>query len=324
MTCTETKLPPTMKAIVLHGPGQANVDSVPTPHPGPGSITIQVLHATVHNATKALIKGTAGARGHSMKQPYPNTPGGHGVGRVAASGQLVIFDPLCPRPRREDGDVAILHDAFDGLDERTRAFARDSWRNGCWAEYVRVPLENTWPVGETVVVTPATGLFSGAAAVVAVSRSADKLARMEGIYPGLRTVVAGKTGNLAAAIAAHGPVDAVVDFSPPGATDSESLGQAILSLRRYGRVCLTGGRGDAALPVSHGFMVLKDLTVRASWMYEREHVRAPIKMAQPGVLKLGKAAGLEVIASYPLERMGEALDKGLEAGASELVVIGPQ
>ncbi|KFG82490.1 hypothetical protein MANI_117827 [Metarhizium anisopliae] len=64
MTGTETKLPPTMKAIVLHGPGQATVDSVPTPHPGPGSITIQVLHAMVHNAAKALIEGTAGAGGH--------------------------------------------------------------------------------------------------------------------------------------------------------------------------------------------------------------------------------------------------------------------
>lgn len=36
-------------------------------------------------------------------------------------------------------------------------------------------------------------------------------------------------------------------------------------------------------------MVFKDLALRASWMYEREHVRALIKMAQPGVLKLGKA-----------------------------------
>lgn len=33
---------------------------------------------------------------------------------------------------------------------------------------------------------------------------------------------------------------------------------------------------------------------------------------------------MEVIAFYPLERMEEAPDKGLEAGASELVVIGPQ
>lgn len=71
-------------------------------------------------------------------------------------------------------------------------------------------------------------------------------------------------------------------------------------------------------------MVFKDLALRASWMYEREHVRTLIKMVQPGVLKLGKAAGLEAIAFYPLERMEEEPDKGLEAGASELVVIGPQ
>ncbi|KID92636.1 isopropanol dehydrogenase [Metarhizium guizhouense ARSEF 977] len=309
MTCTETKLPATIKAIVLHRPGQATVDSVPTPHPGPGSITIQVLHAMVHNAAKTLIKGTAGTSGHSMKQPYPNTPGGHGVGRVAASGpdttapellrpgQLVIFDPLVRA--RDDGDVAILHGAFDGLDERTRAFARDSWRNGCWAEYVRAPLENTWPVGETVVVTPATGLFSGAAAAAAVSRSADKLARMEGIYPGLKTVVAGKTGNLTCGYCRPRPRGRCCGFQPPW---REGFG--------------VPGPGDSFPPA--------DLTVRASWMYEREYARALVKMAELGVLKLRKAAGLEVIASYPLERMEEAVDKGLEAGASELVVIGPQ
>ncbi|KIE01607.1 isopropanol dehydrogenase, partial [Metarhizium majus ARSEF 297] len=272
----------------------------------------------VHNAAKTLIKGTAGASGHSMKQPYPNTPGGHGVGRVAASGpdttapellrpgQLVIFDPLCPRPRREDGDVAILHGAFDGLDERTGAFARDSWRNGCWAEYVRAPLENTWPVGETVVVTPATGLFSGAAAVVAVSRSADKLARMEGIYPGLRTVVAGKTGNLTCGYCRPRPCGRCCGFQPPWRDGFRVSGPA-----------------DSFPPA-----------VRTSlshwWAWRCRAAGSPWLHGVQGlgsgglVLKLGKPAGLEVIASYPLERMDEALDKGLETGASELVAIGPQ
>jgi hypothetical protein len=41
-------------------------------------------------------------------------------------------------------------------------------------------------------------------------------------------------------------------------------------------------------------------------------------------LRFGKAAGQEIIASYPLEKMDEALDKGAEADISSLVVIGPQ
>ncbi|OAQ73482.1 isopropanol dehydrogenase [Pochonia chlamydosporia 170] len=379
MTSTDQQLPSTMKAIVLHGPGQSSVDTVPTPHPNPGSITIKVLHAMIHNNAKNIIKGSAAAGGFQFQQPYPHIPGGYGVGRVAAPGpdttmpefrrpgQLVIFDPFVRA--RDDGDVAILHGAFDGIDERTKKFTRDNWRDGCWAEYVRMPLENTWAVdenrllgqlalktedlvffgplavaygglrkinltaGETIVVTPATGLFSGAvvavaramgATVIAVSRNAEKLAELENNHPGLKTIVAGKTENLTEAIAAHGSIDVVVDFSPPSATDSEYLGQAIGALRRYGRVCLMGGRGDATLPVPHAMMVFKDLTVRGSWMYERDHVRTLVKMVETGVLKLGKAAGLEVIASYPLEKMDGALDKGAEVGASKMVVLGPQ
>lgn len=378
MALEEHKLPATMKAIVLHGPGQASVDSVPVPHPGHGSITIKVLHSMVHNNAKAFIKGTSEAAGFEMRQPYPSIPGYYGVGRVAAAGpdttmpellrqgQLVVFDPFIRA--RDDGDVAILHGAFDGADEKTKKFTRDNWRNACWAEYVRMPLENTWAVdenrllgqlglkteelvflgplavaygglrridikaGETIVVTPATGLFSGAAisaaramgaTVIAVSRNADKLAELEKIYPNLKTIVAGKTEDLTAAVAAYGPIDAVVDISPPSATDSEYLGQVILALRRYGRVCLMGGRADAKLPVPHGLMVFKDLTIRGSWMYEREHVRSLIQMAETGVLKFGREVGQEIIASFPLEKMEEALDRAGDVGISKLVVIGP-
>jgi threonine dehydrogenase-like Zn-dependent dehydrogenase len=314
-----------------------------------------------------------------MKQNYPSTPGGYGVGRVAAAGpdttkpellrpgQLVVFEPFIRA--RDDVDVAILHGAFDGLDARTQAFAGDNWRDGCWAEYVRIPLENTWAVdedrlvgqlgmtreelcffgplavaygglrkidvkaGETIVVTPATGLFSGAAilaaramgaTVIAISRSAEKLTQLAKLFPGIKTIVAGQADDLTAAIAAHGPIDAVVEIGPPSATNSEILGQAIPALRRYGRVCLMGGRGDTTLPVHHGIMVFKDLTIRGSWMYEREHVKSLIKMVETGVLRFGKAAGQEIIASYPLEKMDEALDKGAEADISSLVVIGPQ
>lgn len=378
MSLEENRLPATMKAIVLHGPGQASVDSVPVPHPGPGSITIKVLHSMVHNNAQAFIKGTAEAGGFELRQPYPNIPGYYGVGRVAAAGpdttmpellrpgQLVVFDPFIRA--RDDGDIAILHGAFDGIDERTKKFTRDNWRNACWAEYVRMPLENTWVVdenrllgklglkteelvflgplavaygglrridikaGETIVVTPATGLFSGAAiaaahamgaTVIAVSRNAEKLAQLEKIYPTLKTIVAGNTKDLTAAVAAYGPVDAVVDISPPSATDSEYLGQVILALRRFGRVCLMGGRRDATLPVPHGLILFKDLTIRGSWMYEREHVRTLIKMAETGVLKFGGKAGQEIIASFPLERMEEALDRAGEVDFSTLVVIGP-
>ncbi|KAF5130407.1 hypothetical protein E5D57_006745 [Metarhizium anisopliae] len=193
-----------MKAIVLHGPGQTTVDSVPTPHPGPGSITIQVLHAMVHNAAKALIKGVPAATQHLMKKPYQNTPGGYGVGRVAASGP----------------DTTALELLRPGH----------------------------------------------------LSRSEDRRGRQDGqIWLRLLPPTA--------------PVDArCCGLQPP-------LARRIRS--PWARRFFPSGGTDESVSL-------------------------------PAVLKLGKAAGLEVIASYPLERMEEAPDKGLEAGASELVVIGPQ
>ncbi|KAK2592540.1 hypothetical protein QQS21_009755 [Conoideocrella luteorostrata] len=367
----------TMKAIVLRGPGQTSVESVPFPHPSSGSITIKVLHALMHNNAKTIIQGKGGAGGFPMDQPYPLIPGAYGIGRVAAvgpdttspellrPGQLVFFEPFIRA--RDDSDVAILHGAFHGVDERTKKFSIDNWLNGCWAEYVRVPLENTWALnesclqglgtkpeelvflgplavaygglrridikaGETIVITPATGFFSGAAiqaaramgaTVVAVSRNAEKLAELEQRHPGVKTVTAGEVENLTAAISAHGIIDAVVDVSPPAATDSPYLGQAILALRRYGRVCLMGGRSDATLPVPHGLMVFKDLTVRGSWMYEGEHIQTLIRMIESGVLKVGKAAGQQAVANYPLEKLEEALEKGEGVTASNLVVLSP-
>ncbi|KID78339.1 uncharacterized protein G6M90_00g041490 [Metarhizium brunneum] len=214
-----------MKAIVLHGPGQATVDSVLTPHPGPGSNTIQVLHAMVHNAAEALIEGTAG---------------GYGVGRVAASGP-------------DTTALELLRPGHLSRSEDHRG--RQDGQSGCG--YCR-----PWPRWTLLWIS-------------------DPLARR------IRSPWARR-------------------FFPSGGTDKS--------------VSLVG----VAMPRCPFPMVFKDLALRASWMYERTHVRALIKMAQAGVLKLGKAAGLDVIAFYPLEKMEEAPDKGLEAGALELVVIGPQ
>lgn len=98
---------------------------------------------------------------------------------------------------RDDPNVLAVWGAFDGFDETTKRFVKETWRDGAWTEYVRVPLESTWaldedkligklglkpedllhpgllPVlysglrkidlkaGETVLIAPATGVFSG-------------------------------------------------------------------------------------------------------------------------------------------------------------------
>jgi threonine dehydrogenase-like Zn-dependent dehydrogenase len=298
--------------------------------------------------------------------------GAYGVGRIASigpdstvfqPGQLVIFEPFVRA--RDDPDVAMLWGAMDGLDDRTKRFTRDNWRNACWADYVRAPLENTWAInedkitalglqtqdlvhvgplavvyaglrrvdvkaGETVLIAPATGIFSGGtvhvaraigANVIAASRNADGLRDLEAKYPGIKTVQLKGDDNDAAAVAAHGPIDVFVDVSPPQATGSPHLGVGMQSVRTGGRVCLMGGRADETLPISNISMVFKGLTICGSWMYDEHHVRLLIQMVEVGIIKLDKPAGMEIERVFPLEQFREAMEAAQKSKAGKAVII---
>ncbi|KAK5630203.1 hypothetical protein RRF57_005918 [Xylaria bambusicola] len=107
--------------------------------------------------------------------------------------------------------------------------------------------------GERVVITPATGHYSAAAVdvaaalgarIIAASRNAAGLAKLEETYPGIVETVqlTGDVNAGGAALAAFGPVDAVVDVSPPAATGAPNFAAALSSLRDGGRVAVVGGR----------------------------------------------------------------------------------
>ena len=348
-------------------------EPTPTPTPGSAVLRVLHSHVQKNSRDLMRAENAAGGVAMTQPYPVIAGVGAiarvAAAGPDAAAlkpGQLVFYEPFVRA--RDDRNVAIIVGAYDGSDARTKKFALDNWHHGSWAEYVRAPLENIIPLneqrlktlglapqdlvqmgamtvayaalrkigvhaGETVVVTPATGLYSGCvvavaraigAQVIAVGRTAAKLDELKAAFPGITTISLDATTNLTEAIlAVGGPVDAVVDISPPHATGSTHLGDAINAVRRYGRVCLMGGRGDAALPVSFGAMVFKDLTVRGSWMYEREHVLDVVKMVETGALALGKKGGYEVVGKFGYNELDEALDKGLEVSATKMVLIGP-
>lgn len=364
-------LPETMKAIVVHGHSDGRISTIPVPAAGPGSIVVRVLHSLVHNNTANIYHGTTGAL--AMTSPWPCVPGGYFVGRVAALGpdatafevgQVVICEPFVRA--RDDPEVAILWGGFDGITPKTKKFAKDNWRNGSWAEYVRTPLENAWPInedkvlgtlglrtqdlaqvgclavvyagmrkinlqaGETVVIAPATGIFSGGAVhvakamganVVAASRNAEGLKRLAELYPGTPTVQLTGTDADTASLMAHGPIDAFIDVSPAEATNAPHLGHGMMAVRSGGRICLLGGRGDTSLPIAHGFMILRNLTIRGSWMYEAEHMRGLIKMVESGTLRLDKEAGMEVVEEFALEQFEEALERARKSSTGKMIVM---
>ncbi|KAM0257755.1 hypothetical protein ACHAQJ_004206 [Trichoderma viride] len=279
-------------------------------------------------------------------------------------GQLVLIDSNLKA--RDDPNVGTVWGAFDGFDPITKRFVKETWRDGAWADYVRAPLENTWaldedkligkqglkpedllhlsilPVlysglrkidvqaGETVLIAPATGVFSGGciavaramgANVIAGGRNAESLKALEARFPGIHTVQLTGEDTDVAAIKSFGKIDAFVDIAPAAATGAPYFNAAISSLRKGGRVCLLGGRADATLPVSYLQLLFNEITIRGSLMFDGEHVRALIKMAEAGILKLDKEGGFEVIGSYPFEKYTEALEHGRNVGAGKIVVV---
>ena len=84
--------------------------------------------------------------------------GTSGIGRVAAIGpdavllqvgQLVWID--CFVRGRDDADAAFLFGVHEGHDEGSKKLMRGEWRDATYAEYVKLPLENCYPLNESLL-----------------------------------------------------------------------------------------------------------------------------------------------------------------------------
>jgi threonine dehydrogenase-like Zn-dependent dehydrogenase len=175
---------------------------------------VQILFSPVLSYSKDVLNGT-----RQYPYPTPLVPGPSAIGRVAAFGpdstsltigNLVVVDCVV-RSRDAPTDVFLLG-VVEGNTAGSKKLMTDVWRNGTWAEYANVPLENVsvlnetrlvkelgykevelaslmrylvpygglrdikLEVGETVIVAPATGAFGGAAVAVALAMGAKVLA----------------------------------------------------------------------------------------------------------------------------------------------------
>ncbi len=184
--------------------------------------------------------------------------------------------------------------------------------------------------GERIIITPSTGGVSGAAvdvalamgaSVIAAGRTAGSLAELKKMHPKIETVQ--YTGDLEAdkkALGGFGPVDVVLDLSPPAASGVPSLSSAVGALKTYGRVCLMGSRADAALPIPSFEVSFKSLTIKGQFMFEREDQAGLIRLVEAGVLKIGKAAGQIVAASHKLDGISAAMEAAAEMPSRGRVV----
>ncbi|KAJ4376325.1 hypothetical protein N0V83_001608 [Neocucurbitaria cava] len=334
------------------------VKTVPTPQVASGSALVKTLYTPIVSYTKEVVYGI-----RKYLYPTPFVFGPSGVGRVVALGpdstslelgQLVYVDSVI-RSRNDPSDISKLQ--------------RDVWRNGTSADYVSVPLENVFPlneevlihklgyrlqelammsrflvpygglvdinlrVGETIIVTPATGAFSGAAVALAVAMGATVIAMgrnesallelTKGFGDRVKTVqitndVAIDTQALKDV--ASGPIDAVLELSPPAAAKSTHIESAVLALRHGGRVSLMGGiTENYSMPIRT--IMRKDIMLKGKWMYERVDILSFIRLVESGVLNIGAKGGLSIVGEYKLSDWEEALDKASQEARWDASVI---
>ncbi|KAK6222821.1 hypothetical protein LQW54_000630 [Pestalotiopsis sp. IQ-011] len=297
------------KSLVVNSitsPLDPKIEDKDVPTAGPGTAVVQVLNAVIGPQSGYAL----GVPMPHFQFPVPGVYGHSCIGRVVSVGVDSTSLKQATSPRAMTPNVEMLMGLTDGATEKSKKLANDAWRDGCWTTHAVVPLENATPLGEealvggvsaidvkageTVIVGPATGGYGGAAFEVAAARGArviafgrnkDALAKLKSHVPRVDTVLlTGDVDKDAAAFSALGPADAYIDFSPFQMQNPTHVGAGIRALRRRGRIVLMGG------------------------MYTRKEIREVVKMAETGVLKIGKTAGHEVAGRFKLEDWEKAIE----------------
>jgi D-arabinose 1-dehydrogenase-like Zn-dependent alcohol dehydrogenase len=320
------------------------LERTPLPKTPPsGSVIVRVLSTPVRPHQREGFKGNSPL---SFKPPYNPGDGGVGriisVGPDAVAlkpGQLVYMNNFVTA--RDDPSIRVLLGIHDGGGPEADLKLFNLWK-GFWRDISIVPTENVIPLnekilvsemgysygdltyiqrlsvayggikasglqaGETVIVAPATGHFSGAVVelaaqigcrVIALSRSASKLKPLTSRYHRVTAVeLTGDEKKDTKAIGAlvPGGVDAYIDVSPPAATAShQHLNISINSLASFGRVVFLGMMFD--IKINYASLMVRNITIKAQFMYTRQELVSLVKMIETGVLKLGKEAGHEIV-----------------------------
>lgn len=191
--------------------------------------------------------------------------------------------------------------------------------------------------GGTVIVGPATGHFSGAAAevcaalgaarIVCVGRNAAVLSRLKRIVPRVETVVlagdAAQDGEAIRAACGSPGANSFLEISPAANRNPTHIRGAIDALVVGGKIALQGAPGNCGeLPYSQ--LLRRELTMRGAWMCTREQMRETIRMVEGGVAKLGREAGHEMVGVYSFEEWEEGLRVASEKSAwGQQVVFTP-
>lgn len=274
-------LPESHRALIVTSTSSPpTVQTLPTPKPGPGSIVVRILAANVISYMRKIYNGERQYPFPTPLVPGASAIGRvAAVGPDATllkPGMLVFVD--CTVRGRDDATAVFLSGIHEGYSDGSRALIRGEWKDSTYAEYAKVPLETCevldegklcgkmgyeiadlayvfallvpygglrdidLKAGETVIVSPATGAFGGAAVlvalamgarVIAMGRNVEALERIKKKSGMIETVpITSDVLKDLEALKSFGAVDAFFDISPPEAAKSTHIKSGILALKR--------------------------------------------------------------------------------------------
>lgn len=368
---TTQTLPQAHRALIVNSTSSPPaVQTIPTPQPGPGSAVVRILAANVISYMRQIYNGERQYPFPTPLVPGASAIGRvAAVGPDATllkPGMLVLVD--CTIRGRDDATAVFLSGIHEGYSEGSKTLMRGEWKDSTYAEYAKVPLETCevldegklcgrmgyeiadlayisallvpygglrdidLKAGETVIVSPATGAFGGAAVLVALAMGARVIAMGRNVETLKkikkkceRVEIVPITGDVlkdSEALKSFGAVDAFFDISPPEAGKSTHIKSGILALKHSGRVSLMGGIKDVSIP--HSVVMHRNLTLKGKWMFEREDIKGMIKMVENGVLKLGESSGSRIVGKFGLEDWDKAFTAAEKnAGMGESTLITP-
>ncbi|KAH7124555.1 isopropanol dehydrogenase [Dactylonectria macrodidyma] len=305
------------RALVLEARGQPlSLADVPIPDVCPGSAIVKVLVTNIGPLTRRILTGQIPVPLEPPVVPCAQTIGRiHELGPDSTSldvGQFVFVD-LFTRSR-DNPDDAILQDYVGGSAASMKLM--DAWKDGTFAQYARMPLENIAPLNEELLVTqmgypfadlsllgPAAIAMGGFCEVNVHAGDSVIVAPATGLYGGSCVQVALRkaTGSVRGA-------DVFVYWSPLASGKSTHFQAGLGALRPFGRCALLGGaEGNIEIPYLH--VMWNSICLQGRYMFDRKHTLQLIQLLESGQLKLGSGDGSGVkVRAFKIEEVEEAMD----------------
>jgi alcohol dehydrogenase len=341
--------------------GSLHLIETPVPEARPGTVVVK-LEASV--LMSYIADYVAGKLPFYDAPDQPFTIGSNGVFTIHAVGRdvwhlrvgqrVMLSSHLVARENVAEpsqlllgvtalGDKAIQRDFPDGVLADYAVVAKElvtpldelgHVRAPVLAAAIRfsVPYGGWWrgrlAVGETAIVTGATGAYGsaavvlalalGAARVVAVGRNAEALAGLARD----RVVTVALTGDRAAdtaaiRAAAGGGGDVALDLVG-GARDAHATLAVLHALRRNGRLVLMGS-AFAPLPIDYMAMIANNWELLGQFMFPADTYRKLFGLVRAGLLDLSTVTPH----TYPLAELPTAIAAARGVGSRACVVMVP-